>query len=96
MLESTALRLSFNGNQVDEFTGIGLAETDVTVDSITPSTASPILVQTLVVQLSSTYDNAGMNDDTFTVSIHPQNKGGNYGSISERGKDPTKYLNVID
>lgn len=96
MLESTALRLSFNGNQVDEFTGISLAETDVTVDSINPSTASPILVQTLVVQLSSTYDNVGMNEDTFTVSIHPQNKDGNYGSISERGKDPTKYLNVID
>ena len=71
MLESISLKLSINGNHVDEFTGISLEETDVTVDSITPSTASPILVQTLVVQLSSTYDNAGMDDDTFTVSIHP-------------------------
>lgn len=70
-LVTTGLTVSINGVASDEFTGLELADTDIIVDSITPSSASPILVETLLIQLSSTYDNTDMDTDTFTVSIYP-------------------------
>ena len=48
-LVTTGLTVSINGITSEEFADLELADTDVTVDSITPNSASPILVKTLLI-----------------------------------------------
>jgi hypothetical protein len=71
LFTETGISISINSASSSSFDGLTLLETDVTVDSITPNSASPILVETLLIQLSSTYDNTDMDTDRFLVSIYP-------------------------
>ena len=65
-----------------------------TVDSITPATASPILVEELVLQLASDYDTTNMSSDEFAVSLTPCAFDLSNICIDEEGK--IRKLAVID
>jgi hypothetical protein len=76
-------------------TGLQLGDTDVIVESITPNSASPILHETLLIQLSGTYDNTDMATDKFTVSLYPQDPENTYGNVHIEVTDHERFLNVI-
>lgn len=71
-------------SDLEEQTEVILNSDPTTVASIEPSSASPILMETLVIQLGAGYDNTGMDDDTFSVYLVPQDGG------------DTRQLNVVE
>jgi hypothetical protein len=67
MLSTVDLVLDVNTEQVTE--SITLDDNDIEVTSITPPSASPILVKTLVLQLSDSYPADTIDSDTFSVKL---------------------------
>ena len=43
----------------------------LSIDTVNPPIVSPIIVQTIQINLNPAYDVTGMETDTFTVSIEP-------------------------
>lgn len=94
LLDTTDLTIVIGGDSSLP-TGLSLAETNFEVESITPNSASPILVETLVIQFSESYDNAGMDDDIFTVSLYPVDPENTQGNVHIEVTDHNRPLNVI-
>lgn len=59
--------------------------------SITPASVSPIIAQTLVLELNDAYDTTDMELDTFTVGLAPRDL-----DLARPGGDLVRWLNVVD
>jgi hypothetical protein len=92
---TTAVYVEIDRQAMTEFTGLELADSFRIVNSITPNSVSPILLKTLVIQLDSSYDNTGMDADTFTVSIYPVDPENTQGNVHIEVTEHERFLNVI-
>ena len=71
-------------NIVETSSIITLDSDPLIVESITPSSASPILTETLTLQLGSSYDTTNMDKEDFSVVLIP------------RDGSKVRPLNVVD
>ena len=71
-------------NIIETSSIITLNPDPLVVESITPSSASPILTETLTVQLGDSYDTANMAKEDFSVVLIPRDGG------------KVRPLNVVD
>ena len=92
---TTEVYVEIDRQAMTAFTGLELADTFRIVSSITPNSVSPILLKTLVIQLDSSYDNTGMDSDTFTVSIYPVDPENTQGNVHIEVTEHERFLNVI-
>lgn len=60
---------------VETTTTISLNSNPLTVESIEPASASPILTKTLTLSLGASYDTADMAKDDFSVTLIPRDGG---------------------
>ena len=79
-----SLFVGLSDNIIETSSIITLNADPLVVDSITPSSASPILTETLTVQLGSSYDTANMVKEDFSVVLIP------------RDGSKVRPLNVVD
>lgn len=63
----------------------------VIVESITPASASPILLETLVIQFNNAYPSASMDADTFTVNLIPRDA-----DLTRPNGEDKRGLNVVE
>ena len=79
-----SLFVGLSDNIIETSSIITLNADPLVVDSITPSSASPILTETLTVQLGSSYDTTNMVKEDFSVVLIP------------RDGSKVRPLNVVD
>ena len=65
------------------------------VESITPDSASPILMRSLVLKFTEFYPVEGMVDDKFSVSLYPQDPENTFGNIHVEVYRHERPLNVV-
>ena len=79
-----SLFVGLSDNIIETSSIITLNSDPLIVESLTPSSASPILTETLTVQLGSSYDTTNMEKEDFSVVLIP------------RDGSKVRPLNVVD
>ena len=74
-IEGRTLMVTVEEATVETTTSISLNSDPLTVESILPASASPILTETLTLQLGGSYDTADMAKEDFSVTLIPRDGG---------------------
>ena len=83
-LAGRTLFVTVSESTIETTTSISLNSDPLTLESITPSSASPILTETLTLQLGDSYDTTNMAKEDFSVVLIP------------RDDSKVRPLNVVD